>query len=337
MIITALIFTGLAILLYVLLGGADFGAGILEIFTGRKGINSISKAIAPVWEANHIWLIVVIVVLFNAFPEVYSTLLTYLHIPVMLALFGIIFRGTAFTFRYYDPYEDRSHDIYSFVFKLFSLLTPFFLGVTLGAVILGNLVTDPTLPFFSRFVEPWFNWFSVSIGVFVVLLFAYLAAVYLAGEPGDGETQKVFVRYAKRLLSALVVFGGIVFLLAQIYGVDLFKKFISSWISIGCVVVATLLLPLLLYTLNTNKKTLTRIISGTQTGAILIGWFGIRFPVMVEFRDAAPLTVYNSAAPGKSLLMMVIALVFGLAVVIPLLIYLFKIFKFSDEKISEEN
>ena len=98
MIITALIFIGLAILLYVLLGGADFGAGILEIFTRRKGINTISNAIAPVWEANHIWLIVVIVVLFNAFPMVYSTLLTYLHIPVMMALFGIIFRGTAFAF-----------------------------------------------------------------------------------------------------------------------------------------------------------------------------------------------------------------------------------------------
>jgi cytochrome d ubiquinol oxidase subunit II len=332
MIITALIFTGLAILLYVLLGGADFGAGILEIFTGRKGINTISKAIAPVWEANHIWLIVVIVVLFNAFPQVYTTILTYLHIPVMLALFGIIFRGTAFTFRYYDPYEDRSHSIYSFVFKLFSLLTPFFLGVTLGAVILGNLVTDPTLPFYSRFVEPWFNWFSASIGVFVVLLFAYLAAVYLAGEPAEEEAHKEFVRYSKRLLVALVGFGGIVFLMAQAYNVDFLKKFISSWISMGCVIAATLLLPLLLYSLNNNKKNLIRIISGAQTGAILIGWFGIRFPVMIEFKDATPLTIYNATAPDKSLLMMIIALIFGLAVVIPMLVYLFKVFKFSEEK-----
>jgi len=337
MIITALIFTGLAILLYVLLGGADFGAGILEIFTGRKGINTISNAIAPVWEANHIWLIVVIVVLFNAFPTVYSTLLTYLHIPVMLALFGIIFRGTAFTFRYYDPYEDRSHNIYSFVFKLFSLLTPFFLGVTLGAVILGNLTTDPTLSFYPRFVEPWFNWFSVSIGVFIVLLFAYLAAVYLAGEPTDLETRNVFIKYAKRLLIALVVFGALVFFLAEIYNISLFKKFINSWISMGCVIIATILVPMFLYALNTNKKTLTRIISGAQTSAILIGWFGIRFPVMVEFKDTAPLTIYNSAAPEKTLLMMIIALIFGLAIVIPLLVYLFKVFKFSKDNVSGKN
>jgi cytochrome d ubiquinol oxidase subunit II len=105
----------------------------------------------------------------------------------------------------------------------------------------------------------------------------------------------------------------------------------------GCVVVATLLVPIFLYALNTNKKTLTRIISGAQTGAILIGWFGIRFPVMVEFRDTAPLTIYNSAAPEKTLLMMIIALVFGLAVVIPLLIYLFKVFKFSEDKVSGKN
>ena len=86
-----LMFIGLALLLYVLLGGADFGAGIIEIFTGRKGINTISKAIAPVWEANHIWLIVVIVILFNAFPEVYSTITLYLHIPIMLTLIGIFY------------------------------------------------------------------------------------------------------------------------------------------------------------------------------------------------------------------------------------------------------
>ena len=88
------VFIGIALLLYVLLGGADYGAGIIEIFTGNKGINTISRAIAPVWEANHIWIIVVIVILFNAFPEVYSTITLYLHIPIMLVLIGIIFRGT---------------------------------------------------------------------------------------------------------------------------------------------------------------------------------------------------------------------------------------------------
>jgi cytochrome bd ubiquinol oxidase subunit II len=332
MIETAVVFTGLAMLLYILLGGADFGAGILEVFTGKKGSGIISKAIAPVWEANHIWLIVIIVVLFNAFPPVYSTLMTYLHIPVMMALFGIIFRGTAFTFRYYDPYEDKSHRIYTFIFQLFSILTPFFLGIIMGAVILGDITTDPAFPFYTRFVAPWFNWFSVSMGVFVVLLFAFLASVYLAGEPADVKTENIFGHYAKRLLISLIVFGGVVFILAELSGMQLFRLFIRSWISVGCVVAASLLVPLLIWSLNTKKKNLSRIVAGAQAGAILIGWIGMRFPVLVKLKDAESLTVYNTAAPYKTISMMVTALIFGLAVVIPLLVYLFKVFKFSGEE-----
>ena len=161
----AVVFVGISLLLYVLLGGADFGAGIIEIVTGKKGINTISKAIAPVWEANHIWLIVIIVVLFNAFPAVYSTVTSYLHIPLMLILLGIIFRGTAFTFRYYDPFQDKSHRVYTFVFKLFSVLTPFFLGLALGAVILGRMTLSPDATFYELYVAPWLNFFSLTLGV----------------------------------------------------------------------------------------------------------------------------------------------------------------------------
>lgn len=326
----AVIFVGLSLLLYVLLGGADFGAGIIEIFTGKKGINTISRAIAPVWEANHIWLIVIIVVLFNAFPDVYAVVMLYLHIPLMLVLFGIIFRGTAFTFRYYDPYKDRSHDIYTLIFKVFSLFTPFFLGVTLGAVIMGDITTTTTGSFFERFVHPWLRLFPVSLGIFVVILFAFLAAVYLAGESSFEETSRQFIKFAKRLLIGLVISGITVFLVADLSGRDLLRSFIHSWLSIVCMVFATLLLPVFLYALNHRLPHLTRLVAGAQTGAILVGWFAAQFPVLVTLKDTIPLTVYNAAAPQKSIDMVVLALFVGLAVVIPLLIYLFKIFKFSD-------
>ncbi|MBA7637685.1 hypothetical protein ES703_45331 [subsurface metagenome] len=327
----AVLFIGLSLLLYVLLGGADFGAGIIEIFTGKKGIDTISKAIAPVWEANHIWLIVVIVILFNAFPAVYSTITLYLHIPIMLVLFGIIFRGTAFTFRYYDPYQDRSHTIYTFIFKLFSVLTPFFLGITLGAVILGELTIEPSLSFYDQFVNPWLSLFSLSLGIFLVVLFAYLAAVYLSGEPANNGSDLIFVNYSKKLLILLIVSGLIVFLAAEFNKFHLFKKYLNSWISIVCAVSATLLIPLFLWTLNRKKKNLARIIAGAQTGAIIIGWFGIQFPVMVQLKNSPPLTVYNTVAPDKTLQMMILALTVGLALVIPLLVYLFKVFKFSNK------
>src|SRR5687768_5964304 len=109
MLILVIIILGISFILYTLLGGADFGAGIIETFAGKKGEGTISKAIAPVWEANHVWLILAVVILFTAFPRVYSSLSLVLHIPLMLVLLGIILRGTAFTFRHYDVIDDRSH------------------------------------------------------------------------------------------------------------------------------------------------------------------------------------------------------------------------------------
>ncbi len=327
----AILFLGLSLLLYVLLGGADFGAGIIEIFAGKKDINTISKAIAPVWEANHIWLIVVIVVMFNAFPEVYSTVSLYLHIPIMMVLIGIIFRGTAFTFRYYDPFKDRSHKIYTFLFKIFSVFTPFFLGVTLGAVILGDINTDLSLSFFELFVAPWLNFFSLALGIFIIFLFAYLASVYLAGEQSNKDSDLVFIGYSKKLLALIVISGLLVFLAAEYEGLHLFREYSGSWISLICGGLATVLIPVIIWALNKRKKNITRLTAGAQITAVIIGWFGIQFPVLVNLRNLPSLTVYNTVAPDKTLQMMILALIVGLAFVIPLLLYLFKVFKFSGE------
>ena len=156
---------GIAVLLYVMLGGADFGAGIIEIFTGRKGIDVISKAIAPIWEANHIWLILAVVILFNGFPLVFAVLTTYLHIPLLIILIGIIFRGTAFTFRYYDESKDKMYDYFTSFFRISSLLTPFFLGISLGAIIFGGIPAGVNGTFYEVFILPWLNLFTLSTGV----------------------------------------------------------------------------------------------------------------------------------------------------------------------------
>ena len=99
MLTLIIIILGTSFLLYTLLGGADFGAGIIEIFAGKREEATISNAIAPVWEANHVWLILAVVILFTGFPPVYSSLSLVLHIPLMMVLLGILCRGSAFTFR----------------------------------------------------------------------------------------------------------------------------------------------------------------------------------------------------------------------------------------------
>src|SRR5215213_5330555 len=116
MLTIIIIILGVSFILYALLGGADFGAGIVETFAGRKGEKTISKAIAPVWEENHVWLILAIVILFTGFPQVYATISTALHIPLMIVLIGIVLRGSSFTFRHYYVTHDATHKYYTFFF-----------------------------------------------------------------------------------------------------------------------------------------------------------------------------------------------------------------------------
>ncbi len=136
-------FLCLAILLYFLLGGADFGAGIIELFTSSKNRSTTRKtmyhAIGPVWEANHMWLIITIVILFVAFPKIYTTMSVYLHIPLAIMLIGIIARGTAFVFRHYDAVKDQMQEVYNQVFIYSSFITPLFLGIIAGSVLSGKI------------------------------------------------------------------------------------------------------------------------------------------------------------------------------------------------------
>src|SRR5919106_3794482 len=126
-------FLAVSILLYCLLAGADFGAGILEAFLGDRQREEqrqvITHAIGPVWEANHVWLILAIVILFTGFPEAYSALSVTFHIPLALMLFGVVLRGCTFAFRHYDVVRDRTHRYYSAIFVISSFLAPFMLGV----------------------------------------------------------------------------------------------------------------------------------------------------------------------------------------------------------------
>jgi cytochrome d ubiquinol oxidase subunit II len=136
MVDVVLIFLGLAILFYVLFGGADLGGGIMELFLSKESREDeralITHAMAPVWEANHVWLILAVVIVFMGFPRVYTEGSTYLHLPLMAVLVGIVARGCAFTFRYYDTARTYRRT-YTRIFAYSSLWTAFFLGVLGGS------------------------------------------------------------------------------------------------------------------------------------------------------------------------------------------------------------
>src|SRR5437870_10696633 len=163
---------------YALMRDADFGGGIWNVLAfvprARRQREAIAEAIGPIWEANHVWLILVIVLLFTGFPAGFATMMTALNIPMTVMLLGIVFRDSAFVFRKYDVRERR----WGTLFGMASFLTPFFQGVILGALTTGQIRVEQGRVL-TGFMAGWLTPFALSCGVFALGLFAFLAATYL--------------------------------------------------------------------------------------------------------------------------------------------------------------
>ncbi|MDN0196534.1 cytochrome d ubiquinol oxidase subunit II [Streptomyces sp. S.PNR 29] len=212
-VMLAVMWTGLTC--YALFGGADFGAGLWDLLAGgsRRGLPQrrlIEHSIGPVWEANHVWLIFVVVLLWSAFSPVFAAVLSTLYVPLTLAALGIIARGASFAFRKASRalWEQR---LFGACFALSSVVTPFFLGAVAGGVASGRV--PPGLAEGDA-VTSWLNPTSVLGGVLAVLTCAHLAAVYLcadAARSGEAELADAFRRRATAagLLSGVVALAGI--------------------------------------------------------------------------------------------------------------------------------
>ena len=328
-----------ALIFYIIFGGADYGAGILEFFKPHKirKIDSeiehiITKAIGPVWEANHIWLILIIVILFNGFPELFLTLTTYLHLPLVAVLLGIVLRGVAFTFRHYDIFEGNPKTLYTRIFSISSLWTSLWLGIIAGSIILGRI--DPTAKnVYALYIHPWFNYFCLSLGVFVASLFTYLASSFLIGETDNVLIKKYFRQRSLIANIAVIVSGGVVFFTAQYEGFFLMNKFFYNSFSITMMILATIFW--LCQEIYRKRLTflLRRILVVGQVTFILLGFFFVQAPTVIS-TATGPLTMANTAAPEATLFQLVVALIVGLFLIIPSLLYLFWIFKFKQEDLK---
>ncbi|WMX14860.1 MULTISPECIES: cytochrome d ubiquinol oxidase subunit II [unclassified Aureispira] len=319
----------IAFFFYTLLGGADFGAGIIELLTGNKSIRPIYKAIAPVWEVNHMWLILAVVIIFNGFPPIFAQMSISLHIPLFIVLMGIVLRGTAFTFRHYDTHVDGTHVYYHWIFRISSLITAIFLGVTLGAMMYGQIDNNPNGTFYSQFIAPWFNYFCVGVGIFVALIFAYIASIFILGEAIEPKQIHFYSIVAKRFSIGMILTGSVVLLLAYIYQVPFFALALSSPISWIAFVGATLLLPWIWMDINKKYFQRIRILVAVQVGLIMSGWAAAQIPILIHMKDGNHLTVYNSVAPETTLYYLTMALLIGSLLIFPSIYYLFRIFKFK--------
>ncbi len=336
MLYVVILFFLVSIYIYCLLGGADFGAGIIELTSGGKSrdrtISLVSEAMAPIWEANHMWLIIAVVILFNAFPSVYSTLLVSLSIPLILMLIGIILRGSAFTFRHYDAIIDSSQKVYTRVFEYSSLIVPFFFGLVVGSIISGKITASPS-DFYEGYVAPWLNFFSITVGIFIASLFSFIASIFLVSESKDKNQAAEFIGRSKKAIIITVASGALVFASSVVDGVHFFEAFFGNRLSISLMVLATVCLPVLWKVLEKGLKWPARILVGAQLLFILGAFYSVYFPTLVRLKDGSELTFYNSSAPQVTLDYLGWALIFGSLIIFPALIYLFKIFK-AGERLS---
>jgi cytochrome d ubiquinol oxidase subunit II len=315
-----------SLVLYVLLGGADYGGGVWDLFAfgprAREQRKLIAEAISPVWEANHVWLILVIVILFTAFPPAFATIATALHIPITLLLIGIVLRGTAFTFRTYDVQRDDVQRRWSLVFSIASIITPILLGTILGAIASGTISVENgvvTAGFFRSWLAP----FPLAVGFFALALFAFLAAVYLTVEARERKLQEDFRMRA--IISGVVVglLALTVFILAKTGAPTVRAGISRSWWALGLHLLTAIFATSAFVTLWTRRYLVARVCAAAQVTLILLGWAFAQFPHLVE----PDLTISSAAAPQVTLELLLGALAAGAILLFPSYYYLFRIFK----------
>jgi cytochrome bd ubiquinol oxidase subunit II len=193
---------------YALFGGADFGGGFWDLIAGdaEKGERPrglIQRSLTPVWEANHVWLIFVLVVLWTAFPPAFSAIFSTLYVPIALAALGIVLRGAGFAFR--KQIEGLSgRRAMGATFAISSVLTPFFMGATVGAIASGNVPADGNGDAFSSWLQP----LPLLTGAMFVATSAYLAAVFLVGDARRADEEDLERYFVRRALVAAAVAGA---------------------------------------------------------------------------------------------------------------------------------
>lgn len=323
-----------ALAAYTLFGGADFGGGALEatLVRHRDLRKKLQATLAPVWEAHHVWLIAVVVILFVGFPTVYTQICTALFVPLSIALLGIVLRGAFFTFRKYDPEPESRAPLYGWLFRLSSILTPVMFGFIVAALLtpLPRAETPGDRDFLDLFVRPWLTLDGALTGLFVTALFGATSAVFFHGELAEPRHLQTVRRRLALFFGIAFGTGGIILARIATQGrIELHPERLPF--QIGIVGLATLLIPVAVRCLLRRHTWSLRLVAGLQVMAILAGWFSLRYPVFLELEDGTALTVTNSHAPEVTLLWLVISLAAGLTLVIPLLVWLYRVFAGREE------
>jgi cytochrome bd ubiquinol oxidase subunit II len=321
---------GLGIIAYAVFAGADFGGGVWDLLaTGPladRQRQAIAHAIGPVWEANNVWLIYVIVVTWTAFPIVYATVSTALFVPVVLALVGIILRGAAFGFRSQYAQQAGIANAWGHIFNTASTITPFLLGTIAGAIASGGIRVHHS----TVVADLWSTWttpFALVCGAFAVALCSVLAATYLTVEAQSaGDLALVIIFRLRALVAGAItaVIGTIAAFLAYMQSPLLWSGLVGAALplSLGAVLIGLGTAAALLL----GYYRVARMGVVAETACILAAWGVAQYPYLI----IPNVTVSTAAIPPSVLVAVVIASLAGMIVLLPSLWYLFHIFKGRD-------
>jgi cytochrome d ubiquinol oxidase subunit II len=308
-----------ALVLYLLFGGADFGGGVWDLLAWGPHRHDqralVEQAIGPIWEANHVWLILAVVVLFTAFPAAFATVSIALHVPLALLLLGIVFRGAAFAFRSFDP--SLRGGPWGVAFSVASLLAPLLLGVVVGAVASGRLREDD-------FLSSWMAAFPLAVGVLTVALCAFLAAVYLTHEATRHDQPALADDFRRRALlagAATAVLGVLALVLARAGAPRIFQALTRILVIVGPLVLA--LAAATAWALARRRFRWARLFAAGVASLIVLGWAAAQYPYLI----VDTINLHHAAAPPRTLRLLLMALVAGVPVLFPSLYLLFRIFK----------
>ncbi len=330
--------TGIALILYAVLGGADFGAGVWQFnLAFRMNVEErrfCDRAMGPIWETNHVWLIFVLVLLFSAFPSVFAAMSRALWVPFSLALVGIVFRGCGFVFRHYAHGDAEVQKVWGVVFALSSTLTPFFLGASAGAVASGNLEINGNGQFHGDYLVGWISFLSIYTGFFSVGVCAYLAAVFLTRDANREGNQELVETWRKRSLLMGLVVGGLAFGGLLVVAMDaplLWDSLLGKGLIPILLSVVTGGLSILF--LQRRRFGLATLSSAFTVTSVIGGWAVGQYPDIIP----PNITVFGAAAPESVLWVFLVTAALGALVLVPSLMFLFWVFKSDNSKVVANN
>jgi len=308
----------LGVTAYAVFGGADFGAGIWDLtaggpYRGRRRRALLERSIGPVWEANHVWLIFVLVYLWTAFPVAFVSIMTTLYIPMTLAGIGIVFRGSAFAFRKWAP-TIAGKSALGVTFAGASLLTPFFLGTVAGGVASGRV------PPGNAAGDPWTSWLnptSLLGGVLAVTVASYVAAVLVARDAKRSGLDDLHAYFRTRALIAGVVAGVVALGGIDIIEVDApsLARGLTSPYGLVVIILSGLAGIGSLAAIWARRTRLSRVLAVLATVAVLWGWAVGQYPWLLP----ETLTIQDAAAPDATLIALLVAFVAAGVLAVPAL------------------